>query len=126
MAQRSHTGIVLLLVLLLIGVLFIVPMLGMFIWGPTMGGGMMGGWGVPGGYGWGYATGMRWGFMLARVLIPLAFIGLLIVGAYLLLRPRAELPRSENPLSILDERYAKGEITSEQYSEMKKNLSKKD
>ena len=85
----------------------------------------MGGWGVPGGYGWGYPTGMRWGFMLAGMLIPLAFIGLLIVGAYLLLRPRVEPVESENPLSILDERYAKGEITSEQYSEMKKNLSKK-
>jgi putative membrane protein len=126
MAQKSYTGIVLLLVLLLIGILFIVPMLGNFMWGPMMGGGMMGGWGVPGGYGWGYPTGMRWGFMLVGMLIPLAFIGLLIIGAYLVLRPRVEPPRSENPLSILDERYAKGEITSEQYSEMKKNLSKKD
>jgi len=124
MTQKSYTGIVLLLVLLLVGVLFIVPMLGMFMWGPMMGGGMMGGWGVPGGYGWGYPTGMRWGFMLVGLLIPLAFIGLLIVGAYLLLRHRVEPPGSEGPLSILDERYAKGEITSEQYSEMKKNLSK--
>ena len=125
MAQKSCTGILLLLVLLLIGVLFIVPMLGMFMWSPMMGGGMMGGWGAPGGYGWGYPNGMRWGFMSAGMLIPLAFIGLLIVGAYLLLRPRVEPPRSADPLSILDERYAKGEITSEQYSEMKKNLSKK-
>jgi uncharacterized membrane protein len=125
MAQKSYAGFVLLLVLMLIGILFIVPMLRMFMWGPMMGLGMMGGWGAPSGYGWGYPNGMGWGFMLAGMLIPLAFIVLLIVGAYLLLRPRVEPPRSEDPLSILDGRYAKGEITSEQYSEMKKNLSKK-
>lgn len=115
----------LLLVLLLVGVLFVVPMLGMFMWGPMMGGGMMGGWGAPDGYGWGYPTGMRWGFMFIGMLIPLAFIGLLIVGTYLLLKPRVKSAGSEGALRILDERYAKGEITSEQYSEMKKNLSDK-
>jgi putative membrane protein len=125
MAQRSNSGMALLLVLLLVGVLFLVPMLGMFMWGPMMGGGMMGGWGTPDGYGWGYPTGMRWGFMVVGMLIPLAFIGLLIVGAYLLLKPGAESAGSENALRILDERYAKGEITSQQYSEMKQNLSKK-
>ena len=115
----------LLLVLLVVGVLFVVPMLGMFMWGPMMGGGMMGGWGAPGGYSWGYPTGMRLGFMFVGILAPLAFIGLLIVGAYLLLKPRVESAGSEDALRILDERYAKGEITSEQYSEMKKNLSDK-
>ena len=65
------------------------------------------------------------GFMFVGMLIPLAFIGLLIVGAYLLLKPRVESAGSEDALRILDERYAKGEITSEQYSEMKKNLSDK-
>ena len=125
MAQRSNYGIALLLVLLLIGVLFIVPMLGMFMWTRMMGGGMMGGWGAPDGYGWGYPTGMRWGFTFVSMLIPLAIIGLLIVGAYLLLKPRVDPGGSENALRILDERYAKGEITSEQYSEMKQTLSKK-
>jgi putative membrane protein len=125
MAQKSNSGITLLLVLLLIGVLFVVPMLGMFMWAPMMGGGMMGGWGAPDGYGWGYPTGMRWGFMVGGMLIPLVFIGLLIVGAYLLLKPRVESAGSESALRILDERYAKGEITSQQYSEMKRNLSKK-
>ena len=122
MAQRSGFGIVVVLVLMLIGLLVVVPMFGMFMWGPMMGGGMMGGWGPGGGYGWGYQTGMRWGFLFTGMLLPLAFIGLLIVGAYLLLRPRVEPARSESAMSILDERYAKGEITREQYSEMKKNL----
>jgi len=125
MAQKSNSGMALLLVLLLVGVLFVVPMLRMFMWGPMMGAGMMGRWGAPDGYGWGYPTGMRLGFMLVGILIPLAFIGLLIVGAYPLLKPRVESAGSENALRILDERYAKGEITSEQYSEMKKNLSDK-
>jgi len=125
MAQKSNSGMALPLVLLLVGVLFVVPMLGMSMWGPMMGGGMMGGWGAPGGYRWSYPTGMRLGFMLVGMLIPLAFIGLLIVGGYLLLKPRVESAGSEDALRILDERYAKGEITSEQYSEMKKNLSDK-
>lgn len=125
MVQKSNSGIALLLVLLLVGVLFVVPMLGMFMWGPMMGGGMMGGWGAPGGYGWSYPTGMALGFRFVGILVPLAFIGLLIVGAYLLLKPRVEEAGSEDALRILDERYAKGEITSEQYSEMKKNLSDK-
>ncbi len=125
MAQKSNSGMALLLVLLLVGVLFVVPMLGMFMWGPMIGGGMMGGWGAPDGYGWGYPTGMRWGLMFIGMLIPLAFISLLIVGTYLLLKPRVKSAGSEDALRILDERYAKGEITSEQYSEMKKNLSDK-
>ena len=118
MAKKSNYGIALLLVLLVIGVFLTVPMLWVFMWGPMMGRGMMGG------YGWGYPTGMRWGFMSVGMLIPLVFIGLLIIGAYILLRPRVEPVESENALKILDERYAKGEITTEQYSEMKKNLSK--
>jgi putative membrane protein len=125
MVQKSNSRIVLLLVALLVGVLFVVPMLGMFMWTPMMGGGMMGRWGFPDGYGWGYPTGMRWGFIFAGMLIPLAFIGLLIVGAYFLLTRRGETIGSENALRILDERYAKGEITSEQYSQMKQNLTKK-
>jgi len=113
------------LVLLLIGVLFVVPTVGMFMWTPMMGGGMMGRWGFPDGYGSGYPTGMRWGFMFASMLIPLALVSLLIIGAYFLLTSRGETTGSENALRILDERYARGEITSEQYSQMKQNLTKK-
>ena len=115
----------LLLVLLLVGVLFVVPMLGMFMWTPMMGEGMMGRWRFPDGYGWGYPTGMRWGFMFAGMLIPLAFIGLLIVGAYFLLTHREHPGDNEKALSILNERYAKGELTEKQYLEMKERLTKK-
>jgi hypothetical protein len=78
MTQRTGFGIVLVLAVLLVGLLFLIPMFGMAMWGPMMmGGGMMGGWGYP--------ARMGWGFMFAGMLIPLGFIVLLIVGAYLLL-----------------------------------------
>jgi putative membrane protein len=120
MVQRSGFGIVLVLVVLVIALLFVVPMLGMLMFGPVMmGGGMMGGWSYPAGIGRG------WGFMFAGMLIPLAFIVLLIVGAYYLLTPRGETAGSEAALRILDERYARGEITKDQYLEMKQHLTKK-
>ena len=119
MAQRSGFGIVLVLLVLVIGLLFVVPMLGMLMFGPMMGGGMMGGWSYPAGIGRG------WGFMFAGMLIPLVFVVLLIVGAYYLLTPRGETAGSEAALRILDERYARGEITKDQYVEMKQHLTKK-
>jgi putative membrane protein len=118
--ERSDVGIlVLVLVILLIAVAFFVPMFGIGMWGPMMsGGGMMGGWGYP------YGTG--WGFMFAGMLIPLLFIILVVVGAYFLLSPRTgSRVESEKAISILNERYAKGEISKEQYLEMKENLTKK-
>ena len=126
MAQRSGFGVVIVLVVLLIGLLFVIPMFGMIMWSPTMmGGGMMGGWGCPIGLGWGQPTGIGWGFMFAGMLIPLVFIALLILGAYHLLTPRRETPESETALTILNERYAKGEITKEQYVEVKQHLADK-
>jgi uncharacterized membrane protein len=123
MVQKFDSRVVLLLVLLLIGVFFVLPMLGMFMWIPMMRGGMMSRWGFPDGYGLGYP--MRWEFMFIGMLVPLAFIGILIVGAYFMLTSRRETIGNENALRILDERYAKGEITGEQYSQMKQNLTKK-
>ncbi len=114
MAERSSVGIVIVLALLLIGLLFVLPMLGMSM---MMGRGMMGGWGYPAGAGW--------GFMFAGMLIPFLFIVLLIVGAYFLLTRREQTGETERALSILNERYAKGEIAKEQYLEMKEHLAKK-
>jgi len=119
MAERSGVGIVLILALLLVGLLFVVPMFGMTMWGPMMmmGRGMMGGWGYP--------TGIGWGFMFAGMFVPFLFIVLLVVGAYFLLAPRKQTSEADTALSILNERYAKGELTREQYIEMKQHLSKK-
>ncbi len=118
MTERSGIGIILVLALLLVGLFFIVPMFGMIMLGPMMmGGGMMGGWGYP--------SGMGWGFMSAGVLVAFVFIGLLAVGAYLLLTPRSERMESERAITILNERYARGELAKEQYLEMKDQLTEK-
>jgi putative membrane protein len=118
MSGRS-TGTILVIVLL-IGLLVVLPMFGMWMWAPMMGRGMMGGYGYPYGMGRG-----GWGFMFAGMLIPLLFVILVIVGAYLWLTSRKEPAESGKAIAILDERYAKGEITKEQYLEMKEHLSKK-
>jgi putative membrane protein len=113
--RSNGTAVVAVLVLLLIGLLVVLPMLGMWMWGPVMmGRGMMGGWGYP--------YGMGGGFMFVGMLI---FTVLVVVGAYLWLTPRKEPVESEKALDILNERYAKGEITKEQYLEMKQHLTKK-
>lgn len=83
------------------------------MWGPMM----MGGWGYP--------AGMGRGFMFAGMPILLFFIVLIAVGAYLLLMHRGEAGVSEKALAILNERYAKGEITREQYLETKQQLTSK-
>jgi putative membrane protein len=68
--------------------------------------------------------GFGWGFML---LIPLTFLVLIVLGAYYLLteftRPnRSASNPNPRPFEILKERYAKGEITREQYLDMKEEL----
>ena len=80
----------------------------------------MGGWGA-----WGYPTGVGWGFMFAGMLILFVFIVLLIVGVYFLLTHQEHMGENERALSILNERYAKGELTEKQYLEMKEHLTKK-
>ena len=125
MAERSGYRLLLILGLLLVGLLVIVPLFGMFMWAPMMmGRGMMGAWSYPLGSGWGYPGGMGWGAMIGVPLL-LLFIVLLIAGAYLLLTSRRPSSDSDAALNILNERYAKGEITTEQYAQMKQQISKK-
>lgn len=79
------------------------------------------GWGCP----WVLGRGMMWGFpggMFMMILVML--LGLAVV--YFLLKKQGE-SRSvemsrETPLEILKRRYAKGEISREQFEEMKKDL----
>jgi len=113
MSEKKRDLVWLILVLaVLIGS---VPVLMWRPWGGNMPGmmGMMA-------YGWGYG----WGWMLV---IPLAFLVLIGVGAYYLITESARTNRSassqpERPLEILKERYAKGEITREEYLKMKREL----
>ncbi|MCS4541512.1 MAG: SHOCT domain-containing protein [Euryarchaeota archaeon] len=100
------------LTVILIGIFLIflvVISLGMFI-GSTMGPGMMG-------YGWGFGW-MGFGMIF--------WILIIVLILYFLFRRMEEPIRSEKEraLNILKERYAKGEITKEQYLEMKKEIEK--
>lgn len=67
-----------------------------------------------------------WGFgMWLGGLAMLVFWGALIVGAVLVVRLLGGLPGRDgrtSPLDILKRRYASGEITREQYEQMRKDL----
>jgi putative membrane protein len=93
-------GIVLLVVL---GAFVLLPALMMSMWG---GWGMMGRWGSGAGFGFGLLVLLL--FIVGIVLIVLAFI-------------RKE-PRGEEPLELLKRRLAKGEITKEQFDDLKRAL----
>ena len=70
--------------------------------------------------------GWTWGFgMWLGGLAMLVFWGALIVGAILVVRLVGGVPGRDvrtSPLDILKRRYASGEITREQYEQMRKDL----
>ena len=80
------------------------------------------------GYGWGMMGG--WGFPLMGGIGMLLFWLLIIGGVVWLVQAAARgagpsglsAPTSESPLDILKRRYARGEITKEQYEEMRQHL----
>jgi putative membrane protein len=108
----------LVIIVAVLAVVLLGPMLMMGSWG----GGMMGGWGMgPGMMGFGFGW---WPFMF---IVPVAFLVLVVLGLYYLLsgqRSQGGLAgHAENEaLRILKERYARGELTSEQYVKMRKDL----
>lgn len=105
--KTDHTWLILVLVVL--AVVAFIPLT------------MMGGWGMgPGMKGWGM-MGFGWPFMF---LVPIAFVFLVVLGLYYFLSGRGSATSyaESDVLRILKERYAKGEITTEQYANMKKDL----
>jgi uncharacterized membrane protein len=74
---------------------------------------------------WGYQPDVGRGFMLVGALIPLFFVLLIMVGLYLWLTSRREPVEEVRSITILNERYAKGELTRDQYLEKKDQLTKK-
>jgi putative membrane protein len=96
----------------LIAVAFFAIIVPLLMWWP-MGGFMMGG-----------MMGFGGGYM---ILIPIAFVALIGIGAYYLI---TELMGTDKPINrqtknavdILKERYAKGEIMKDQYNEMRKEI----
>ena len=122
MSGRNDGWIVLAVIVLII--LFAGPM--MFMGGWFMGPGMMG----PGmmGQGYGYGYGFNWLGAIVRIIVFLIFLGLIAFGVYYFLgggRPTPSGPMpSSRALEILKERYAKGEITKEEYERVRQELSK--
>jgi putative membrane protein len=112
MESNSRNVIVPLVILLLVVAALSSTMGGM------MGPGMMGRGG-----GWMWGVGM-W----PAGLLMLVFWGALIVGAVLVMRFFEETPAREgadvrtSPLDILKRRYASGEVTREQYEQIRKDL----
>lgn len=111
MTSRDLT-IVLLVVL---GVVVLLPVLGMSFWGGgmmgpggMMGRGMMGGWGP--GFGFGGAFG------LLILLLVIGGVVLIVTGL------TRKGPAVDEPLQILRARLARGEITKEQFDELKQAL----
>jgi len=71
-------------------------------------------------------TGLHWGWGF-MILVPLTFLALIALGAYYLLTQFIEttdssFSRNKELLDVLQKRYAKGEITREEYLKMKRDL----
>ena len=73
---------------------------------------------------------MGMGFSLFGLVFMLVFWGLLILAAVWVakalfgnIQPHQRNDASRNPREILDQRYARGEITREQYEVMKRDIS---
>jgi putative membrane protein len=74
---------------------------------------------------WGGVEGMGWGWIGLGFLHMALFWILVILGIVVLVKWLAGSDPSSSPgraLEILKERYAKGELTREQYDQMKREL----
>ncbi len=65
-------------------------------------------------------NGPYWGMGWGMWFIPL----IIILIVYLLFKNNSQNKNQETPLEILKRRYANGEITREEYDQMKSDLSK--
>jgi putative membrane protein len=73
-----------------------------------------------GDYGWGWGMGFGWLFMIV-------FWVLVIIGIVYLIQAVARGSKKEDketPIDILKKRYAKGEITKDEYDRIKEDLLK--
>jgi len=77
--------------------------------------------------GWGGGYGMGWGGGIFMALVCIVFVGLVICGIVMLARhghmTEHHSLTNKTPIDIAKERYAKGEITKEQFDQIKKDLS---
>ena len=112
------------LVLIIVGVVLLLsaPILMMGSWMMSPGGWMMG----PGMMTWGSSGyGLRWIPMLFGGILSVIFVGLIVLGAYYLFSGRSPFEKGgDRSVEILKERFAKGEITEEQFRKMKEELQR--
>jgi putative membrane protein len=59
--------------------------------------------------------------LLWFILVILPMVGILFLVLYIIIR-ESSAPRDRTPLDLLKERYARGEITEEEYKRMKREL----
>ena len=115
--------------LIILGVLLVIVLLMPMLGGGMMGPGGMGGYWAPGGQpgGWSWSWGLAMGL---GMLAMLAFWGALIVGVVLLVRwlmtatGGSDGRLDETALQILKRRYAAGEITHEEFEQMRQALER--
>jgi putative membrane protein len=114
----KDSGWIMILIIVLVIVLLGPFMFMGAMWGP----GMMGGWHMGQGMmGYGYGYGFNWIASILQTILFVVFLGLIVFGAYYLISG-GRLKSSEKSLDIIKERYAKGEISKEDYDRMKKEL----
>ncbi|MCL5265824.1 MAG: SHOCT domain-containing protein [Chloroflexi bacterium] len=89
-----------------------------------LGGGMMMGWGMMGGFGFGFSP--VYGIIMAVFWVSIV-VGIIALVVWLFQqgRPTEAGPGAGLALDILRERYAKGEITREQFEQMRRDLEGK-
>ena len=95
---------------------------GLFGYGPGM---------MNGAFGFGMMNGFGFGGIIPMVLTILFWIALIALAVWLISslvsrassQPHSNLPVAESALDILKKRYARGEITKEQFDEMRRDLN---
>ncbi len=125
----KNVGTILGIILVVVLVVLLLGGAGMMGFGGFGMGGMMGGYGGYGGMMGGYGP-QGFGFNPIGAIISLVFWALIIGGVVLLVvwlarnagRTSFGTSGSESPLEILKARYAKGEITKEQFDAIKRDL----
>ncbi len=125
----KNTGTILGVILVVLLVVLLLGGAGMMGFGGFGMGGMMGGYGGYGGMMGGYGP-QGFGFNSIGMIISLVFWALIIGGIVLLVvwlarnagRTTFGASAGDAPLDILKSRYAKGEITKEQFDAIKRDL----
>ncbi|KAF5029223.1 hypothetical protein DSECCO2_650810 [anaerobic digester metagenome] len=75
------------------------------------------------GYGYGM-MGYGWGWFMMIGVVVLTVLGIVALINYLQLSSKTNGHSNNNALNILNERYARGEITEEEYNQKKSQLKK--